>query len=58
MSLTYKSFDTLYLRQSDIEYLQTMLDRFNSSKITYETLGLSHKLGLLLYNNILGDLCD
>lgn len=46
---TYKHFDTLYLRQNDLFELKESLDIFKDRKELMETLGLQHKLGILLH---------
>jgi ATP-dependent 26S proteasome regulatory subunit len=45
----YRSLDTLYLRQNDMEHLSSALDNFKNNKALYERYCLPNKLGILLH---------
>lgn len=45
----WKDFDTLYLKEKDMFFLNNTLCRFKNKKETYTHLGLPYKFGALLY---------
>lgn len=45
----FKSFDTLYLRENDMNSLLGILNKFKNSNSLFEEFGLPNKLGILLH---------
>jgi hypothetical protein len=46
---SYKSFDTLYLRDKDKSYLKAVLERFHTNPDIYTDLDIQRKIGILLH---------
>lgn len=51
VSEKYKSFDTLYLRESTIKKLNKVVDDFKNKQALMKELGIPNKLNILFYGN-------